>query len=437
MGAGTSATSSPFDVFSEWPKEKIEQVIDEYKQKDYDFGIDAATTSMLLGVDLQVSKDIISKMSRSGTGIINALSLISGIIIMSNSIENSERFKLVFDVFDFDSSGSISMDEMTILLLSATKAIHVMTKSPAAAPSDPGMEKVTIHAFKTLELEMGAFITRDSFVSWGTDYVKVDPGELDAEAVLSILSSVGEGSTGEEEVSLSIDESAPPLAEKDEPRAELVSESQVKDESKVEQASAEPPAEDSTIEATVMEGPVATAEASLAEEEAPAAEGSIVAAEITAAKAPPKEEAAPATEESSTAAEAPVTEEAALPAAEVASAAAETPAAEEAASAAEETSVVAETPAAEEAVPAAEETSAAAETPATEEAVPAAEKSAAAAETPATEEAVPAAEETSVVAETPAAEEAVPAAEETSVVAETPAAEEAAPAAEEALRAAH
>ena len=107
MGAGTSATSSPFDVFSEWPKEKIEQVIDEYKQKDYDFGIDAATTSMLLGVDLQVSKDIISKMSRSDTGIINALSLISGIIIMSNPIENPERFKLVFDVFDFAESMAI------------------------------------------------------------------------------------------------------------------------------------------------------------------------------------------------------------------------------------------------------------------------------------------------------------------------------------------
>ena len=59
MGAGTSTVAAPFEVFLNWDKDKAEAIIDEYKQKDYDFGIDAATTSMLLGVDLQVSKNIL------------------------------------------------------------------------------------------------------------------------------------------------------------------------------------------------------------------------------------------------------------------------------------------------------------------------------------------------------------------------------------------
>ena len=226
MGAGISSPiSSPFDVFAGWKKDRVEQVIDEYKQKDYDFGIDAATTSMLLGVDLQVSKDVISKMSRSGTGIINALSLISGIVIMSSELKNHDRFRLVFDVFDFDSSGSISMDEMTILLLSASKAIHVMTNSRLTEPSDPGMEKVTINAFKTLELEMGGFINKDAFVNWGTDFVKAKSDEFDAAAVLILLS---DSLANSEEASISIEESVPPPLEQEEEAPELDTQSESK-----------------------------------------------------------------------------------------------------------------------------------------------------------------------------------------------------------------
>ena len=239
MGAGTSTVAAPFEVFLNWDKDKAEAIIDEYKQKDYDFGIDAATTSMLLGVDLQVSKNIISKMSRSGTGIINALSLISGIIVVSNVIDTKDCFELVFDVFDFDSSGNISMDEMTILLLSASKAMHVVTNSSLTEPSDPGMERITVNAFKDLNLELGAFITKESFVAWGMDYVKTDSNELNVAKVLNILTAA-EASIENEDISISVADSVGPSVEQA-PAASTVTEEEIAvEESKaVEAAPAE------------------------------------------------------------------------------------------------------------------------------------------------------------------------------------------------------
>ena len=48
------------------PKERALGTIDEYKIKDYDFGIDAANAAMLLGADLKTGEKVATLLSRKG-----------------------------------------------------------------------------------------------------------------------------------------------------------------------------------------------------------------------------------------------------------------------------------------------------------------------------------------------------------------------------------
>ncbi len=53
-----------------------------------------------------------------------------------------EKISVVFDVYDFGNTSTISADEMTILLLSSLKGITIMTKI-GKEPSEERVEMIT------------------------------------------------------------------------------------------------------------------------------------------------------------------------------------------------------------------------------------------------------------------------------------------------------
>mmetsp|Transcript_36888 Transcript_36888/g.99248 ORF Transcript_36888/g.99248 Transcript_36888/m.99248 type:complete len:758 (+) Transcript_36888:250-2523(+) len=179
MGAKGSRVREPFDQFTTWPKERALGTVDEYKFKDYDFGIDAANAAMLLRVDLKTGEKVATLLSRKGepTGIINALSLVAGVILLNESFTSSEAAGAVFDVFDFDNSGEISMDEMTILMLSACRGLKSML-AVGRDPHDDDMERSTMGAFDQLGKTYGTYISRVDFLKWTRVHFKGDSSAL-------------------------------------------------------------------------------------------------------------------------------------------------------------------------------------------------------------------------------------------------------------------
>ena len=161
MGASGSTVASPFDQLAKWPRERTLDVLYEFKEKDFDFGVDAGTASRLLVVDLKTAEKIAALLSRKKepTGIINTLSLLVGMVLLNDEISKEEAIATAFDIFDSDSSEDISMDEMTILLLSASRALRSML-SVGRDPGDDAIEQVTLAAFDDLGLTYGTSVSK-------------------------------------------------------------------------------------------------------------------------------------------------------------------------------------------------------------------------------------------------------------------------------------
>ena len=76
-----------------------------------------------------------------------------------------DRFSVIFDTFDFDGSGKISMDELTILFLSVARVVNVILNI-TEDPTDAKMEQFTITSYKLLEKKLGSSISKDEFMVW-------------------------------------------------------------------------------------------------------------------------------------------------------------------------------------------------------------------------------------------------------------------------------
>ena len=117
-------------------------VMQQFEDDDVDFGVNVPQLLALtkLGADEAQCKAIIKEFDMNGSGIINVLDLLCGIVLLCDGT-NDQKISAVFDAYDFDGTDSISIDEMTILLLSALKGITVMTKK-GTEPPEKRMEEL-------------------------------------------------------------------------------------------------------------------------------------------------------------------------------------------------------------------------------------------------------------------------------------------------------
>jgi len=169
---------APLDYFNDWDLPTSVRLLKAYKQNDYDFGLSSSTVVKLLAEVKEnppssIGDEIIQMFSRGRTGLINALSLITGIIFFSVPSSSSsgieEKSGVLFDAFDFDDCGEISYDELTILLFSMLRAVTVMTgmmKSPLMEPSDEQLEELSNQIYEAAGKNPEDELKRTEFVEW-------------------------------------------------------------------------------------------------------------------------------------------------------------------------------------------------------------------------------------------------------------------------------
>ena len=144
---------SPFGEFKKMTLDTSGAILHEFQFRGYDYAIEAEAVSYLVGQDLETAEKIIAAFDKNNTQVINSLSLITAIIAVSNaSSEKSEldaKLGLIFDSFDFSHKGSISMDEMVILLHSVLTGLLCMSGAPSdIVIKDTDMEKLVVDAYK-------------------------------------------------------------------------------------------------------------------------------------------------------------------------------------------------------------------------------------------------------------------------------------------------
>ena len=113
------------------------------------------------------SHAIIKSLSRNDSGIVNAISLICIIIMISDCLQRLERARLnaIFDLADFNQAGKISLDELTILLISLANAITVMVERKDA-PSEEIITTLTLNMYEQLKKAPNSTISKQEFTQW-------------------------------------------------------------------------------------------------------------------------------------------------------------------------------------------------------------------------------------------------------------------------------
>jgi len=196
----------PYDYFGSWNYEMSTKLLAAYRDKDYDFGIDATTIERLLSEvrkdpPMNMGEKIVAGFSK-GSGMINALSLITGIIFFSATSDKQrsieQKCTALFNAFDFDDCGEISYDELTILLFSLLRAVAVMTGQRSSGggggeePSDAQVERLSDRAYQVAGKNADDHdVTRSDFIRWVSQEVDMDLSSLDimGKAGLKVIKS--------------------------------------------------------------------------------------------------------------------------------------------------------------------------------------------------------------------------------------------------------
>jgi Ca2+-binding EF-hand superfamily protein len=334
----------------------------------------------LFGCDEQCALEIVQAFDKSGTKVINALSLITAVIAISDASgekkELNAKLSLIFDSFDFSYKGAITMDEMVVMLYSLFTGLLCVTGFREISIKDTDMEKLAVDAYKLAKKDPHRKIRKKQFVNWAKSVITTTPCDFpEFMAKFNTIIPAAPASTPAPEVASEPAAEAPApeiTSEAVEPAPDAASEPAA--ETPAPEAASEPAAETPSLEAASEPAaetppPEVTSEAVEPAAEAisePAAETPAAeAASEPAAEAPSPEAAsepaaeAPAPEAiSEPAAETPVSEAASEPAAETPSLeaasepVAETPAPEVTSEAVEPVPEAASEPAAETPAPA-------------------------------------------------------------------------------------
>ncbi|KAG7401317.1 hypothetical protein PHYBOEH_001733 [Phytophthora boehmeriae] len=170
MGTTTSQPSPlapTFERMATWDIKATRRVLQDYKDKDMDFGLDAQGLAELLRGDKDWAESILDAFG-SPTGIVNALAFICGACLVSSG-PALEKTEMIFDALDFDSTEKISMDEMTIAFLCSARGFCVIA-GVGIVPSDEGLESVTLQAYRDLNKGSAQSIAKAEFTKWVIEF---------------------------------------------------------------------------------------------------------------------------------------------------------------------------------------------------------------------------------------------------------------------------
>ncbi|KAL3667029.1 hypothetical protein V7S43_007972 [Phytophthora oleae] len=184
MGTSSSKTSPlapTFERMSTWGLKASRGLLQTYKDKDMDFGLDSQGLAELLGGDKDWAENIIDAF-KSPSGIINALAFICGACLVSSG-PALEKAGMIFDGLDFDGTEQISMDEMTIAFLCCARGLCVMS-GVGTVPSDEELESVTLQAYRDLNKGSTQSITKSEFTKWVLEFASGTEAPITREVTL-------------------------------------------------------------------------------------------------------------------------------------------------------------------------------------------------------------------------------------------------------------
>ena len=130
-GAESVSLLSPFEKFTEWTPSKVLSVIKCWIEcETYGFDLDAEEAAALLSVPREDGELLLKKLNRKGTDFgehrINALALLAGVVMLNCTMSTDAIAASLFDIFDLDCDGKLSIDETTIMLVTTERAVKVM-----------------------------------------------------------------------------------------------------------------------------------------------------------------------------------------------------------------------------------------------------------------------------------------------------------------------
>jgi len=190
MGVSSSIQlQDQFTTIQAWPWLKATTVVKTYTDGEYDFGIDFALVMALTGMGVEEAKAMIRSHAKNDTGIINALTFMITVIVLSESDKRNEvvRFNRIFDLFDFNRAAQITIDELAILILCTMSSFGFILNRTSDMPSDATSIDLANGFYEQLGKKRSDKIGKDELLSLVTDRL-FKTGALSIDALFERLS---------------------------------------------------------------------------------------------------------------------------------------------------------------------------------------------------------------------------------------------------------
>lgn len=165
MGVSSSAYKLPqhFVDITSWPTAKVISLTKEYKDGEYDFGIDHTVIMTLTGLTLEESKVLLKSFAKNDSGVINSMVFIVGVILLAEPNRRVESYQLstIFDLFDFDHAGQFPMDVFSIMLMTISIASgHILSRQDDV-PTDKEMIELATAMYNKINKNPSSAIAKE------------------------------------------------------------------------------------------------------------------------------------------------------------------------------------------------------------------------------------------------------------------------------------
>lgn len=169
--SGSIQLQDHFVSIQNWPSSKATSILKTYTDGEYDFGIDFALIMTLTAMNVEESKAMIRSHAKNDTGVINALTFMITLTCLADSDRRNEvgRFNQVFDLFDFNRTSLITIDELAILLLCVVSSFAFVLGRTNDLPTDASMIELAGAFYEQLEKKKTDRISKDEFLGIVTD----------------------------------------------------------------------------------------------------------------------------------------------------------------------------------------------------------------------------------------------------------------------------
>mmetsp|Transcript_30074 Transcript_30074/g.60308 ORF Transcript_30074/g.60308 Transcript_30074/m.60308 type:complete len:183 (-) Transcript_30074:3-551(-) len=161
-----------FESADSWRLGHVQALHRQFTDGNYDFGVDEETFSRFISEALHsaavVSPILWRKFDTTGCGLVNLLEVMSGLCVMCQaSVEDKAAF--LFSINDFNDQGSLSYDELVVLLYLAASST-VLVSGKGVLPEENAMEFVADEAFVYADKDLSTRLDFSNFLAWLVDF---------------------------------------------------------------------------------------------------------------------------------------------------------------------------------------------------------------------------------------------------------------------------